>query len=134
MNSVDCIVGEQNLPPPNGSLGSRLFHAENNEASDESEKHFDLPPNCLKNLESLFPEENYYQISAVNMGQMWLGESLRDQRPLGVPLSPRGPANFLFLTHLLFYLCRLLPGSSPGGSREFEAGTASARIRKQLLS
>ena len=26
-----------------------------------------------------------------------------------------------------------LPGSSPGGSREFEAGTASARIRKQLL-
>ena len=29
---------------------------------------------------------------------------------------------------------RLLPGSSPGGSREFEAGTASARIRKQLLN
>ena len=27
-----------------------------------------------------------------------------------------------------------LPGSSPGGSREFEAGTASARIRKQLLN
>ena len=26
-----------------------------------------------------------------------------------------------------------LPGSSPGGSREFEAGTALARIRKQLL-
>ena len=25
-------------------------------------------------------------------------------------------------------------GSSPGGSREFEAGTASARIRKQLLN
>ena len=28
----------------------------------------------------------------------------------------------------------VLPGSSPGGSREFEAGTASARIRKQLLN
>jgi len=27
-----------------------------------------------------------------------------------------------------------LPGSSPGGSREFEAGMASARIRKQLLN
>ena len=27
-----------------------------------------------------------------------------------------------------------LPGSSPGGSREFEAGTASAKIRKQLLN
>ena len=27
-----------------------------------------------------------------------------------------------------------LPGSSPGGSREFEAGTASVRIRKQLLN
>ena len=27
-----------------------------------------------------------------------------------------------------------LPGSSPGGSREFEAETASARIRKQLLN
>ena len=25
-------------------------------------------------------------------------------------------------------------GSSPGGSREFEAGTASAKIRKQLLN
>ena len=29
---------------------------------------------------------------------------------------------------------RLLPGSSPGESREFEAGMASARIRKQLLT
>ena len=29
---------------------------------------------------------------------------------------------------------QLLPGSSPGGSREFEAGTALARIRKQLLN
>jgi len=28
----------------------------------------------------------------------------------------------------------ILPGSSPGRSREFEAGTASARIRKQLLN
>ena len=28
----------------------------------------------------------------------------------------------------------VVPGSSPGGSREFEAGTASARIRKQLLN
>ena len=28
----------------------------------------------------------------------------------------------------------MVPGSSPGGSREFEAGTASARIRKQLLN
>jgi len=27
-----------------------------------------------------------------------------------------------------------LPGSGPSGSREFEAGTASARIRKQLLN
>ena len=27
-----------------------------------------------------------------------------------------------------------LLGSSPGGSREFEAGTASLRIRKQLLN
>ena len=27
-----------------------------------------------------------------------------------------------------------MPGSSPGGSREFDAGTASARIRKQLLN
>lgn len=53
MNSVDCIVGEQNLPPQNGSLGCILSHAENNEASDESEKHFDLSQNCLKNLESV---------------------------------------------------------------------------------
>ena len=32
--------------------------------------------------------------------------------------------------------CRRIkvPGSSPGGSREFEAGMASARIRKQLLN
>ena len=29
---------------------------------------------------------------------------------------------------------RRVPGSSPGGSREFEVGTASARIRKQLLA
>ena len=28
----------------------------------------------------------------------------------------------------------VLPGSSPGGSRQFETGTASARIRKQLLN
>ena len=28
----------------------------------------------------------------------------------------------------------VLLGSSPGGSREFEAGTASAGIRKQLLN
>ena len=27
-----------------------------------------------------------------------------------------------------------MPGSSPGGSREFEVGMASARIRKQLLN
>ena len=27
-----------------------------------------------------------------------------------------------------------LPGSSPGESREFEAGMASARIRKELLN
>ena len=27
-----------------------------------------------------------------------------------------------------------LPGSSPGGSREFKAGTVSARIRKQLFN
>ena len=27
-----------------------------------------------------------------------------------------------------------VPGSSPGGSRKFEAGMASARIRKQLLN
>ena len=35
-----------------------------------------------------------------------------------------------------FWDCQhwVLPGSSPGGSREFEAGTASARIRKQLLN
>ena len=29
---------------------------------------------------------------------------------------------------------RRLPGSSPGGSREFEVGTALAKIRKQLLN
>ena len=34
----------------------------------------------------------------------------------------------------LFLLKEPVPGSSPGGSREFEAGTASARIRKQLLN
>ena len=28
----------------------------------------------------------------------------------------------------------VVPGSSPGGSREFKAGTASVRIRKQLLN
>ena len=28
----------------------------------------------------------------------------------------------------------ILPGSSPGGSREFKVGMASARIRKQLLN
>ena len=34
----------------------------------------------------------------------------------------------------MFKLSRaVLPGSSPGGSREFEVGTESARIRKQLL-
>jgi len=27
-----------------------------------------------------------------------------------------------------------LPGSSPGGSREFKAGTALVRIRKQFLN
>jgi len=27
-----------------------------------------------------------------------------------------------------------VPGSSPGGSKELEAGTGSARIRKQLLN
>ena len=36
------------------------------------------------------------------------------------------PSNHLILSHL--------PGTSPGGSRVFEAGTASARIRKQLLN
>jgi len=38
----------------------------------------------------------------------------------------------------IYYFCFIdyakVPGSSPGGSREFEAGTASARIRKQLLN
>ena len=29
---------------------------------------------------------------------------------------------------------RRMPGSSSGGSREFEAGTVSARIRKPLLN
>ena len=36
------------------------------------------------------------------------------------------PSKSLSRHHLL--------GSSPGGSREFEAGTASVRIRKQLLN
>ena len=40
------------------------------------------------------------------------------------------PSSHLILCHPLL----LLPGSSPGGSREFEVGTASARIRKQLLN
>ena len=35
---------------------------------------------------------------------------------------------------LEFTQTHVLPGSSPGGSREFKAGTASARIRKQLLN
>ena len=39
---------------------------------------------------------------------------------------------YLAVEHRL-YACEFFPGSSPGGSREFEAGTASARIRKQTL-
>ena len=31
-------------------------------------------------------------------------------------------------------IVREVPGFSPGGSREFEVGTASAKIRKQLLN
>ena len=43
--------------------------------------------------------------------------------------------NSFLLTVLFFPVCfSRLPGSSPGGSREFKAGTASARIRKQLLN
>ena len=30
--------------------------------------------------------------------------------------------------------CWRMPGSSPGGSRKFEAGMASAKIREQLLN
>ena len=44
---------------------------------------------------------------------------------------------FLFCAYNLLLTLRhdaSLPGSSPGGSREFEAGTASVRIRKQLLN
>ena len=49
--------------------------------------------------------------------------------------------NFLHWERHSFFLIssfkipeREVPGSSPGGSRESEAGTASARIRKQLLN
>ena len=47
-----------------------------------------------------------------------------------------GKCQFVVDTMLFSNILRhgFLLGSSPGGSREFEAGTASARIRKQLLN
>ena len=54
-------------------------------------------------------------------------------------ISPKYSLEGLMMKLKLQYFGHLmqridLPGSSPGGSREFEAGTASARIRKQLLN
>ena len=51
-----CIVGEQNLPPPNISLAFRLFLAKNNQGPKNSGRNFDLSLNCLKNLEGQLQE------------------------------------------------------------------------------
>ena len=60
-----------------------------------------------------FPGGSAGKESACNMGDL-------DSIP-GLGRSPGGGHGYLL-------------GSSPGGSREFEAGTASLRIRKQLLN
>ena len=64
-------IGEQNLLPLNVSLACGLFQAENNQGPKDSERNFDLPLNCLKNIDKgpitaidLSPE-----ISALNKGE-----------------------------------------------------------------
>ena len=44
-------VGEQNLPPQNVSLAWGLFQADDNQGPKDSGRTFDLPPNCLKNVD-----------------------------------------------------------------------------------
>jgi len=59
-----------------------------------------------------------------------------DEAQAGIKIAGRTISNLRYGddTTLMAESEEKLPGSSPGGSREFEAGTASARIRKQLLN
>ena len=49
---TDATVGDQNLPPQNVSLAGLFLKTK------DSERNFDLPPNCLKEfkIEGLFQE------------------------------------------------------------------------------
>ena len=49
-------------------------------------------------------------------------------------VAPWAWLSFIELDKAVVHWSDWLPGSSPGGSREFEAGMASASIRKQLLN
>ena len=79
-------------------------------------------------------------VHGVTESQTWLGRhmhiSINKWKGIHQKLLdwdfPSGPE-----VRTLYFHCRgygFLPGSSCGGSREFEAGMASARIRKQLLN
>ena len=59
-----------------------------------------------------------------------------DEAQAGIKIAGRTISNLRYGddTTLMAESEEKLPGSSPGGSKEFEAGTASARIRKQLLN
>ena len=86
---------------------------------------FPDPPNAVPALNSLDPP-------GLDPGTHQASLSITNSQSLLKLMSIESvmPSSHLILCHPLL----LLPGSSPGGSREFEVGTASARIRKQLLN
>ena len=89
-------VGEQNLPPQNVSLASRLLQAENHQDSKDKGRYSDITPNCIKEFGEPVAEYSYH---LVYLQRIWdrcaRGNSTepRDQSPLCVPLSLLGPAN-----------------------------------------
>lgn len=46
-SSDEVIVGEQDLPPQNVSLGRRIFSSENNQGPQDSGRNSDPPLSCL---------------------------------------------------------------------------------------
>ena len=95
---------EQNLPPQNVSLASRLLQAENHQGSKDKGRYSDITPNCIKEFGEPVPEYSYH---LVYLQRIWdrcaRGNSTepRDQSLLCVPFSLCGSANPLFTKPLL---------------------------------
>ena len=111
-SSDEVIVGEQDLPPQNVSLGCRLFSSENNQGPQDSGRNSDPPLSCLnRNLDGgpitgmeQPPEREVSEECGPGLregwvGCGWAGNLLGDLSPLCVP-SP-----LLAQQTLVYHLC-----------------------------